>query len=91
MRLDPGIEKRLLGGDKAAALGEAEWAAVRAFATAPDAEHAAVITRTVGALGPVRAVLQAVEKVPQVVTSHELPPDADVDALPVLSDPEEKR
>jgi hypothetical protein len=91
VRLDPGIEKRLLGGDKAEALGEAEWAAVRAFASAPDAEHAAVITRTVGALGPVRAALQAVEKVPLVVTSHELPPDADVDVLPVLSDPEEKQ
>jgi hypothetical protein len=90
VRLDPDIEERLLGGDKAESLGEAEWAAVRAFATDHEAEHAVVVTRTVGALGPVRAALQAVETIPQVVSSHELPPDTDVSALPVLTDPEEK-
>jgi hypothetical protein len=40
---------------------------------------------------PVRAALQAVEKVPRVVASHELPPDADLQALPILSDPEQDR
>jgi hypothetical protein len=41
-------------------------------------------------LAPVHAALQALERVPEVVTSHELPPDADVSAFPVLRDPEEK-
>ena len=88
VRLDPDIEEGLLDGDEAEALARAEWAAVRAFATDPTAE--CVVTRTVGALGAVRAALQAVEKVPRVISSHELPPDADVIAFPVLSDPEEK-
>ena len=88
MRLNPDIEKRLLAKDGLAALAGAEWAAVRAFARAPEAEH--VVTRTVGALGPVRAALQAVENVPRVISSHELPPDADLSALTILTDPEEK-
>jgi hypothetical protein len=37
----------------------------------------------------VRDALEAVENVPRVRASHELPPDADVKALPVLTDPEE--
>jgi hypothetical protein len=89
VRLHPDIERRLLAKDGLEALARAEWAAVRAFAKAPQAEH--VVTRTVGALGPVRAALQAVEKVPRVVASHELPPDADLQALPILSDPEQDR
>lgn len=86
VRLAPDIEDGLIAGDSPEALARAEWAAVRAFATAPDAER--VITRTVEALGPVRRVLQAVENVPHVRASHELPPDVDIDALPVLADPE---
>jgi hypothetical protein len=86
VRLAPDIEERLV--DEAEDLAQAEWAAVRAFATDPDAEY--VVTRTVGAVGPVRAALQAVEKVPRVVASHELPPDADLGALTVLTDPEGK-
>lgn len=89
VRLAPDIEQGLVAADPAGdpeALVRAEWAAVRAVATMPEAER--VITRTVEALGPVRRVLQAVENVPHVRASHELPPDADVDALPVLADPE---
>ena len=71
----------------AASCRAASTAAVRAFATAPDAER--VITRTIEALSPVRDALQAVENVPRVRSSHELPPDADVNALPILTDPEE--
>jgi hypothetical protein len=89
VRLHPEIEERLLAKDGLEALARAEWAAVRAFAKAPEAEH--VFTQTVGALGPVRAALQAVEKVPRVISSHELPPDADVSAFPVLGDPEQDR
>ena len=89
VRLSSDIEERLVAGDPAGdpeALVRAEWAVVRALATMPEAER--VITRTVEALGPVRRVLQAVENVPHVRASHELPPDVDVDALPVLVDPE---
>jgi hypothetical protein len=89
VRLAPGIEEELVARDPAEdpeALVRAEWAAVRAVATMPAAER--VITRTVEALGPVRRVLQAVENAPHVRASHELPPDADIDALPVLTDPE---
>jgi hypothetical protein len=89
VRLHPDIEEGLLNGDEAETLARAEWAAVRAFATDPTAE--CVVTRTVGALGAVRAALQAVEKVPRVISSHELPPDADVSAFPVLRDPEQKK
>lgn len=88
VRLDPGIEERLLDKSGAEALARAEWAAVRAFATAPEAEY--VVTQTVKALGPVRAALQAVDRVPRVVCSHELPPDADLGALTVLTDPKGK-
>lgn len=87
VRLASDIEERLVDAGPADALARAEWAAVRAFVTAPEAER--VITRTVGALGPVRDALQAVENVPRVRASHELPPDADVEALPVLTDPGE--
>lgn len=87
VRLAAGIEERLVAGGPPDALAVAEWAAVRAFATAPQAER--VITRTVEAVGPVRDALEAVENVPRVRASHELPPDADVKALPVLTDPEE--
>jgi hypothetical protein len=85
IRLAPQIEERLVTDGAPAALARAEWAAVRAVATAPGAER--VITRTVEALGPVRDALQAIEKAPRVVTSHELPPDADVGAYPVVTDP----
>jgi hypothetical protein len=86
VRLDPEIEHRLLAdGQAGAALAEAEWAAVRALATEPAAQR--VITRTVEALGPVREVMQAVDNVPRVTASHELPPDADLNDLPVLTDP----
>ncbi|MEP6598667.1 MAG: hypothetical protein ABJB98_04375 [Actinomycetota bacterium] len=89
VRLDPEIEQGLLAdGQTGAALARAEWAAVRAFASEPAAEG--VITRTIEALGPVREVLQAVDNVPRVAASHELPPDADVNALPVLTDPERR-
>ena len=87
VRLAADIEERLVAGGPPDAVAMAEWAAVRAFATAPEAER--VITRTVGAVGPVRDALEAVENVPRVRASHELPPDADVKALPVLTDPEE--
>jgi hypothetical protein len=87
VRLAPDIEERLVAEGPADALARAEWAAVRAFATAPEAER--VITRTVEALSPVRDALQAVENVPRVRSSHELPPDADVNALPILTDPGE--
>jgi hypothetical protein len=88
VRLAPDIEERLVADSPADALGRAEWAAVRALAAAPGAER--VVTRTVAALGPVRDALQALENVPRVVASHELPPDADLSVLPVLTDPEEE-
>jgi hypothetical protein len=87
VRLAADIEDRLVAGGPPDALAMAEWAAVRAFATAPEAER--VVTRTVEAVGPVRDALKAVENVPRVRASHELPPDADIMALPVLTDPEE--
>lgn len=86
VRLAADIEERLVCGGPADALAMAEWAAVRAFATAPEAKR--VITRTVEALSPVRDALQAVENVPRVRSSHELPPDAPVNALPIVTDPE---
>jgi len=51
----------------------------------PEADR--VITRTVDAIGPVRGALQAMDKAPRVVASHGLPPDANVGADPVLTDP----
>jgi hypothetical protein len=86
VRLAADIEERLVAKGQAEDLARAEWAAVRALATAPEARH--VVTRTVEALAPVRDAVQAVENVPRVVASHELPPDADLSALPVLADPE---
>ena len=86
VRLAPDIEQRLVAGGQGEDLARAEWAAVRALATAPETRH--VVTRTVEALGPVRDAVQAVENVPRVMASHELPPDADLDALPVLADPD---
>ena len=85
VRLDPGIEDRLLAEDGPDDFADAEWAAVRAVAAAPVTEH--VVTRTVEALARVRDALQAIDPMPRVMTSHELPPDVDIDALPVLTDP----
>lgn len=85
VRLDADIEQRLAGECGPVARARAEWAAVRALATAPGPQR--VVTRTVDAVGPVRDALQAIRDVGRVMASHELPPDADVDALPVLTDP----
>ena len=84
VRLAIDIEERLVAASGAEDLAQAEWAAVRALSAAPEAQH--VVTRTVEALDPVRDAVQAVENVPRVVASHELPPDADLAALPVLAD-----
>lgn len=86
VRLAADIEDRLLASNDIEALARAEWAAVRALSTKPEARY--VVTRSVHALAPVRAALQAVERVPRVVASHELPPDSNVAAVPILSDPE---
>ncbi|MEV0284776.1 hypothetical protein AB0H36_11740 [Kribbella sp. NPDC050820] len=86
VRLAAQIEERLVATSEGPALAEAEWAAVRAFATAAKADR--VVTRSVGAIGPVRGALQAVERIPRVMASHELPPDADVASFPVLHDPQ---
>ncbi|HEY5854184.1 MAG TPA: hypothetical protein VIW24_09080 [Aldersonia sp.] len=85
VRLDINIEERLVAEGQTEDLAHAEWAAVRALATAPEARL--VVTRTLKALGPVRDAIQAVENVPHVVASHALPPDADLSALPILADP----
>jgi len=61
VRLDPGIEDRLLAEDGPDDFADAEWAAVRAVAAAPVTEH--VVTRTVEALARVRDALQAIDSV----------------------------
>jgi hypothetical protein len=88
VRLPPEIEDRLAGltaERELSALADAEWAAVRAVTGRPDAQR--LYTRTVAAVGPVRDAVQAVENRPRVRASHELPPDIDVDALPILTRP----
>jgi hypothetical protein len=86
VRLVANIEERLVAKGPVEDLALAEWAAVRALAARPGVRH--VVTRTVEALGPVRDALQPLGDVPQVISSHELPPDADLGVLPVLADPE---
>jgi hypothetical protein len=85
VRLDPEIEERLVAAGDPDVRAHAEWAAVRAVAGAPETEH--VVTRTVAALSGVRDALQAINSVPRVMTSHELPPDVDIGTLAVLADP----
>lgn len=81
-RLPAELEELLTVIDRSTRLAKAEWSAVRAVAARPSVNM--IVTRTVEALAPVRDALQCLAMPPLVVSSHELPPDADLGALMTL-------
>lgn len=89
VRLPDELEIRLLKAAGTPDLGAAEWTALRAIESMPDART--VITHRAEAIAPVRSALQALAHPPRVVTSHELPPDADLTAIPTAKPPRPAR
>jgi hypothetical protein len=83
VRLAPGLEERLVNPTSARDLAAAEWEAVHAVASASHADR--VVTRSLRGLEPVRDALQALARPPRVMASQELPPDADLGVLEVLT------
>ena len=81
-RLEPDTEAALQSTEPEV-LALAEWQAVGQYHRLGRPQL--VVVRTVAAIPPVWDVLQAVSPSPRVIASAELPPDADLAALPVAS------
>jgi hypothetical protein len=80
-RLPVDVENALAQGPSEA-LADNEWLAVRLLAGLEQPEL--IVTRSVRAIAPVRAALQALPVPPKVIASYELPPDADLAMVDVL-------
>jgi hypothetical protein len=76
VRLPLELETALIEPADAAALGEAEWRAVRAIGSVGGPSR--VVTHSIDALRPVRDALSALPDPPKVMASMEFPPDTEL-------------